>query len=195
MSLRLRPYKHCDASRIVTWFQDEEIFRKWCLDAFPHFPITADELNAYYDGKKYCDDFFVMAAYDESGLVGQIMMRFLDEEKENLRFGFVIVDGSKRGKGYGRQLMELALQYAEVILKVKRVTIGVFDNNPSAMHLYFHLGFTEVPDGATTYQYGEDTWRYLELERKVEFCYDTRLLLEGEDLDEDMDRQARGLQG
>ena len=63
------------------------------------------------------------------------------------------------------------------------------------MHLYFHLGFTEVPDGATTYQYGEDTWRYLELERKVEFRYDTRLLLEGEDLDEDMNRQARGLHG
>ena len=29
----------------------------------------------------------------------------------------------------------------------------------------------------------------------LEFRYDTQLLIEGEDLDEDMDRQARGLQG
>lgn len=29
----------------------------------------------------------------------------------------------------------------------------------------------------------------------LEFRYDTQLLIEGEDLDEDMDRQSRGLTG
>lgn len=50
-----------------------------------------------------------------------------------LRLGFVIVDDTKRGKGYGKEMLSLAVKYAFEIFKAEKLTIGVFANNPSAL--------------------------------------------------------------
>ena len=141
--LRLRPYKSCDAKTIISWIKDEITFRKWSADIYDHYPITADELNAKYDSFKDTDNFYEFTAFDDSSVVGHMIMRFLDENKKILRFGFVIVDADKRGKGYGREMIKLALKYAFEILKAEKVTIGVFDNNESARKCYLSVGFKE----------------------------------------------------
>ena len=51
------------------------------------------------------DNFYPMTAFDETGIAGHLIMRFTDAEKTVLRFGFVIVDEAKRGRGYGKALM------------------------------------------------------------------------------------------
>lgn len=56
---------------------------------------------------------------------------------------FVIVDSEKRGKGYGKKMLILAKKYAFEILKAKRITLGVFENNPSAYFCYKVSGFSE----------------------------------------------------
>lgn len=146
--LRLRPYKNCDAKAIVTWCKDEVSFRKWTSDRYDKFPITEDDMNKkYVNCNGDCpepDNFYPMTAFDESGIVGHLIMRFTDEEKKNLRFGFVIVDDSKRGKGYGKEMIKLALKYAFDILKVEKVAIGAFENNPSAYYCYKAAGFKDV---------------------------------------------------
>ncbi len=163
--LRLRPYKRCDAKKIVSWIQDEEAFYKWSAGVLGEYPITAEDLNAHYDEKADLDSFYTMTAFDETGAVGQLIMRFLDEEKKTLRFGFVILDTSKRGKGYGKEMIRLALQFAFDIMKVEKVTIGVFDNNPAAYHCYKSVGFTEMGEEYNkTYQMMGGEWKCIELE-------------------------------
>ena len=49
-----------------------------------------------------------------------------DEEKKTLRFGFVIVNDTKRGMGYGKEMLKLAIKYDFDILKVEKITLGVF---------------------------------------------------------------------
>lgn len=77
------------------------------------FPVTeADMNNKYMECNGDCmnpDDFYPMTAFDESGVVGHLIMRFTDEQKQILRFGFVIVDDSKRGRGYGKRCSCLRL--------------------------------------------------------------------------------------
>ena len=97
--LRLRPYKACDAETIVSWIKDEKTFYKWSADRYKKYPITADDMNAFYDASAFSDGFFEMTAFDETGVTGHLIMRFTDEEQRILRFGFVIVDDTKRGKG------------------------------------------------------------------------------------------------
>lgn len=63
-------------------------------------------MNRQYEGLAETDNFYQMTAFDETGVVGHLIMRFLDGEKKVLRFGFVIVDDTKRGKGYGKELPE-----------------------------------------------------------------------------------------
>ncbi len=163
--VRLRPYKNCDAQYIVKWIKDEFAFRQWCADKYKEYPINADDINRHYAGLANMDNFFQMTAYDESGIVGHLIMRFVDEEKKNLRFGFVIVDDTKRGKGYGKEMLQLAVKYAFEILKVERITLGVFDNNPSAYHCYKSVGFRDVQlDEAVYYHVLGEDWKCLELE-------------------------------
>lgn len=148
MQIRLRPYKPCDGARILSWIRDEDTFRKWSADRYPHYPITAADMNhKYLDCNGDCpegDNFFPMTAWDDSGIVGHLILRFTDDRKTSLRFGFVIVDDAKRGMGYGKKMLQLALKYAFEILKVQRVTLGVLENNPGAYHCYKAAGFRDA---------------------------------------------------
>ena len=45
----------------------------------------------------------------ENGVVGHLIMRYTDEKQTVLRLGFVIVDDSKRGLGYGKEMLRLML--------------------------------------------------------------------------------------
>ena len=146
--LRLRPYKPCDAKIIVSWIKDEIAFRKWCSDRFEKYPILAEDINdKYFNHNGDCveeDNFYPLTAFDETGIVGHLILRFTDEQKKTIRFGFVIVDDAKRGKGYGKEMLILAQKFAFDILKAEKITLGVFDNNPSAYYCYKAAGFQDV---------------------------------------------------
>ena len=161
--LRLRPYKKCDAKYIVSWIKDEVSFRKWCADRYESYPINADDMNRHYSDFDELDTFFQMTAIDDSGVVGHLIMRFIDEEKKILRFGFVIVDDTKRGKGYGKELLQLSVKYAFEILRVEKITLGVFENNTSAYWCYKAAGFKDL-ETEEYYPIMSEQWKCLELE-------------------------------
>ena len=144
--MKLRPYKPCDAAIILSWIRDEETFRRWSTDRYDHYPITPADMNRkYLDCNGDCaeaDNFYPMTAVKDGVPVGHLILRYTGQDI--LRFGFVIVDDTKRGAGYGKQMLRLALKYAYEILKAKKVTIGVLENNPGAYHCYKAVGFRDV---------------------------------------------------
>lgn len=163
--LSIRPYKKCDAKTVVRWLTDERSFRMWCKNQYATFPITADDMNHYYEEKQQRDNFFVMVAEEDGELVGHFVMRYLDEARRVLRLGFIIVDGTKRGKGYGSRMMRGALRYAFNILKVERVTVCVFDNNPAAIACYRKCGYKEsTPPNVEMFEFFGEKWCYREFE-------------------------------
>lgn len=166
--LRLRPYKRSDAGTIIGWCKDEAAFRKWTADRYESFPITEADMNEKYMADNGdCaepDNFYPMTAFDDSGIVGHLIMRFTDDEKRVLRFGFVIVDDTKRGMGYGKEMITLALKYAFEILMADKVTIGVFENNMPAYHCYRRAGFQDVETEGTICEIFGEKWKILELE-------------------------------
>lgn len=161
--LRLRPYKSCDAEQIAGWIQDETSFWKWSAGRYDRYPICADDINEEYNRYAFADHFWAMTAFDESGVTGHLIMRFLDEEKKILRFGFIIVDDAKRGMGYGKNMLLLALKYAFDIVRVEKVTLGVFENNESAHRCYQSVGFRETGN-VEWYRIGDEDWKCLEME-------------------------------
>lgn len=163
--LRLRPYKKCDAEYIVKWISDEYSFRQWSADRFESYPLTAEQLNEYYTQFEDNHTNWQMTAFDENGIpVGHFIMRFLDEAMTTVRLGFVIVDHAFRGKGYGKEMISLATQYAFDLLKVNKITLGVFTNNESAYHCYRVSGFKEVRTDHKAFLMGEDYWPCIEME-------------------------------
>lgn len=163
--LRLRQYKKCDAEHIVKWIKSEYAFRQWSADRYDHYPISAADMNLHYEAAADRDDFYEMTAYDETGVVGHLILRFVDERKSVLRFGFVIVDDAKRGMGYGREMLLLAKKYAFEFLKAEKITLGVFSNNIAALNCYKAVGFTVVEQENTEfYDIMGEKWECLEME-------------------------------
>ena len=148
--LRLRPYKKCDADKIVSWLNDERTFQLWGGDHFGSFPITADVINhKYYDQNGDCteeDNFYPVTAFDDEGPVGHFIMRYIGGNKRIVRFGWVIVDNEKRGHQYGRKMLALGLKYAFEIMGAEQVTLGVYETNIRAHRCYSSLGFRDNPD-------------------------------------------------
>ena len=119
----------------------------------------------YIDNNGDCeepDNFYSLTAFDESGIVGHLILRYRGAEKKEMRIGFVIVDDTKRGKGYGREMIQLALKYAFDLFRAERVTLGVFDNNPSAYRCYKAAGFQEYAE-RYVFLLGEN-WRCIDME-------------------------------
>lgn len=173
--IRLRPYKPCDAKRIVSWCKDEKTFLLWGGNHFGTFPVSEDVMNhKYFYENGDCverDNFYPVTAFDDTGIVGHFIMRYLDGNNRILRFGWVIIDDTKRGHGYGQEMLRLGLTYAFEIMQVHKVTIGVFEHNIRAYQCYLSAGFhksADIPDAFEDMQ-GE-RWKIVELEiSKEEF--------------------------
>lgn len=165
--LRLRPYKPNDAQTIVKWAKDEITFRKWSSDRYPYFPITAEDINKkYIDENGECKDpenFYPFTAFDESGICGHMIMRFTDDLKKVIRFGYIIIDDTRRGNGLGKELLSLATKYAFEIIKAEKITLGVFDNNINAEKCYSTFGF-EFTGDYTEVKINNEIWKFREME-------------------------------
>ena len=68
--LQLRPYEASDAEKIVGWLKDEVSFRQWCADRYEKYPITAEDMNEYYERYVREDNLYALTAVDEDGVVG-----------------------------------------------------------------------------------------------------------------------------
>lgn len=167
--LKLRPYEKQDAKIIAGWIRDEVAFRKWSADRYESYPVSGEDINKQYAGHAHSDTFFPMTAVDETGVVGHMILRFTDEARKELRFGFVNVDDTKRGMGYGKQMLTLAIRYGVETFGVRTITLGVFENNPSAYYCYKAVGFQDVQTDEIEYYHvmGED-WKCRELALEVD---------------------------
>ena len=158
--IRLRPYKPADADTILSWCKDEKAFYRWTAGILENFPITQKEFS-------FVESLMPFTAFDETGIVGFFTLRNPGDTLDELRFGFVIVNPDIRGKGYGKAMLQLGVKFAFEIYGAKRVSLGVFENNPSAYHCYKAVGFDDVIlDTAEAYHVLGESWTCKELMMK-----------------------------
>lgn len=157
----LKPFKDSDAEKIVNWIKDEFSFRQWSADIYGDYPIMPEVIIANYNKRKKAGAFFPFGAYEDGNLIGHLIMRFNNGGGE-VRFGFIIVDTESRGGGYGKAMLKSAVEYAMTNFNAEKITLGVFENNPSAYHCYRAAGFCE--DGEPKfYTINNEKWKCIEM--------------------------------
>ena len=166
MSMTLRPYQPTDAAVITSWLKSEYLMRQWCADRYSHYPLTPEDMNSYH--RRYIDGqrsrALTMTVGDE--VVGYFTLRTPASDTTEQRLGFVIVDDSKRDIGLGKALVSIAVKYAFETLGATKVSLGVFDNNPAAIHCYEAAGFHRVSRSDTeNYICLCETWNCIEMEQ------------------------------
>ena len=165
MSLTLRTYQLSDATVIASWLKSEYLMRQWCADRYERYPVTPEDMNAYHE--RYIDGqrSRALTMTDGDDIVGYITLRIPADDSTEQRLGFVIVDDSKRGRGLGKALVSMAVKYAFETLGATKVSLGVFENNPSAVHCYESAGFRRVSLPETeSYECLGETWNCIERE-------------------------------
>ena len=111
------------------------------------------------------ENMFPLTAIVGEEIIGHILLRFPSEDKSVIRFGFVIVDDSKRGKGYGKQMLRLVIDYAQRELDAQKITLGVFCDNLSAIECYKSVGFYIT--GEDAYSIDGEEWKGYEMEKEL----------------------------
>lgn len=167
MSISIRPYKPSDAAVITSWLKSEYLMRQWCADRYEHYPVTPEDMNAYH--ARYIDGQRSRALTMTEGddIVGYITLRTPAGNPTEQRLGFVIVYDSKRGRGLGKALVSMAVKYAFDTLGAMKVSLGVFENNQSAIHCYEAAGFHRLSLPETeSYECLGETWNCIEMEVK-----------------------------
>lgn len=144
--MELRKYQEEDAATICSWIRDEKSLYQWSADRIGKFPISEDDLNADCALRSKENRSVLFSAFDDNGdLVGHLCIRYPDEKDDTIvRFGYVIVAPELRGCGYGKKMLQLAIDHAKDILGASKVTLGVFENNDSARYCYESVGFRAV---------------------------------------------------
>lgn len=161
MALRLRPYDTNDAAKILSWSKDERSFYKWSAGVLGEYPITKEQFG-------FVNNLMAFTAIEDDEIVGFFTMRRPSESIDELRFGFIIIDPEKRGKGYGKAMLQLGVKYAKEILGANKISLGVFENNESAYHCYKAVGFKDVAlEEIETYTILGEEWKCSELEMQL----------------------------
>ena len=160
--IRIRPYKSSDADIILSWCRDEKSFYQWSAGVLGDYPITRDDFS-------FVEELMPFTAFDESGILGFFTFRKPNDSYNELRFGFVIVDPERRGQGLGKAMLRQGLNFAFELYGADKVSLGVFENNPSAYYCYKAIGFKDaVLYSAEAYNILGEEWKCRELIYKNE---------------------------
>ena len=90
--------------------------------------------------EQYNDSAYV-ATTDEGEVIGFFGYSTNLETNEGY-LKFVMIDPTKRGKGFGKEMISLAVKYAFEIANANGVRLKVFSNNESAKKCYAGVGFS-----------------------------------------------------
>lgn len=156
--MRIRPYiPSKDYAYLSKWIDDERTHAYWCANRLP-YPITQKSFHDFLEQISIeWTDIAYVATEDNGQTVG--FFCYSVNTENNIGFlKFIIVDKAKRGNGYGKEMLTLALQYAFQITGATAVQLNVFDENTSAKHCYEKVGFSESNVDKTTFAYKDELW-------------------------------------
>jgi len=105
------------------------------------FPVTSEQITAFQKSKINESLFFTILINDI--IIGSVELIKHTDGKACTVARFLIYDGY-RYKGYGTDSLKLLTEYAFREFGMKKVRLGVFDFNESALKCYKKAGFTEV---------------------------------------------------
>lgn len=139
--VRLGALRLDDASILARWDQDTDYSR--FLDSAPAIPRTEAALSRWINEETRGSSTFTFAirTLDIDLLIGFIQ---IDGIAWNHRSGWIAIgigEPEYRGRGYGYEAMQLALQFAFDEINLHRLQLTVFSYNINAIMLYENLGF------------------------------------------------------
>lgn len=140
--LILREYREEDFPCLRGWINDPETTQNMSpiFDRVQTEAMTREFFNNV-TGNKLPGHYMIIADGETEEYIGQCDLRTSSDPSHQAGLAIVIPDLANRGKGYGREAMDLILQLGFNRLNLHKIWLHVFARNTGAIHLYETLGF------------------------------------------------------
>ncbi|SFB06379.1 Protein N-acetyltransferase, RimJ/RimL family [Lentibacillus halodurans] len=138
--IKLTRFKENDLKILEHWYHDEAFMR--LMDTSPAFPKTEEELKESYLKKHKDHEYqFAVRTLELDELIGFVALDSIDWSNRNAWLALGIGDKANWNKGYGQEMLRLALTFAFNEMNLNRVQLTVFESNKRAIAAYEKSGF------------------------------------------------------
>lgn len=137
----LRPITYEDTELIVNWRNLESV-SKYFIYREP-FTVEGHEQwmkNQVETGKVYQ---FIACETESNKPVGCTYLRDYDKIHNKAEYGVFIGDENMRGKGLGKEMLQLTLQFAFETLKLHKVYARALSDNKASVNCFLACGFKQ----------------------------------------------------
>lgn len=157
--MQLQPFKPTDFRKLISWIDTEELLVQFAGPIFT-YPLTEEQLTAYLeDNNRYA---FKVVDTNADETIGHA--EIYKQEDNTVKICRVLIgDEAYRGKGLGREIIDMLVAYACNNLRIPSIELNVYDWNIPAIRCYEKAGFVFVPGKYTTINVKGNTWKSLNM--------------------------------
>ena len=162
--IELKDFTRDDFSRLIGWITSERDLVQFAGPIFL-FPLTESQLEEYLKKEELFPKKIVEVKSGE--IIGHCELNFLNEYP---RLSRILIGSEKyRGKGIGKQLVDLMIEEIQKIDSTKKVELRVFEWNKNAVELYKKKGFEIQAEYSFDYQYKTgELWKNLYMTKELD---------------------------
>ena len=137
--LRLSSPTAEDQATFAAWAQNDDYLRH--LDDDPVRPLSSASFSNFGEPQDENSYYFHLRTLAEDKLIGFVVLFNIKWGNQTADMAIGIGDSEYRGKGYGRDALQLILNYAFAELNLHRVGLTVMEYNEAAIRAYERVGF------------------------------------------------------
>lgn len=138
-SVYLRPMVREDVPFLYKWLNDPSV--RYLIGETR--PTSLREIEQSIDAVRKDRVWFAIVRAADDQIIGETGLLRMFPAWGTTDLSIIIPDPACRGKGYGRETMDLMLSYAFGYMNFNRVAIGVVGFNEKALRFYKKVGFVQ----------------------------------------------------
>jgi RimJ/RimL family protein N-acetyltransferase len=166
--IELQKFESSDFEKFISWIPDEQFLIQTCGPLFK-WPLDEAQLEKHLEqteGEKPTVYAFTAVIVPENTVIGHVEIVWIDYEKSNGMLGPVLIgESGLRGKGYGRKIAKLAVEFGFNDIGLNEIYLWVFDFNTTAIRCYEKIGFKKCELKESISKPGSKSWK-MKLGRK-----------------------------
>jgi RimJ/RimL family protein N-acetyltransferase len=141
--VRLTALRDEDSDRLFAWIND----RGLVVRSAPFRPVARSDHDAWFAAIRKRDDvrIFAIRRLEHDELIGSCQLHSIDPVRRSAELQIRIGERDQQGRGYGHEAVKLLLRNAFERLRLRRVTLHVFESNAPARAVYRKAGFRDEP--------------------------------------------------
>ncbi len=143
-SVKLRALEPSDIDLLYEWENNQEVWNiSDTVQPFSRFALE-QYVNSVQDVYTQRQIRFIIETINTKTPIGCIDLFDFEPSHHRIGVGVLIASLSDRDKGYGKQALELILNYCQQILECHQVYCNVLSSNQKSLRLFSNLGFKQV---------------------------------------------------